>query len=116
MIPDALLARGRLSRTPVRARWMVLMKRQASLFSVDDSVTFTNGENLVGFNVRQLLNFLRGGPLHFNQVDHSGLTNSKVQSQVTLRHDAGAARHFVHLGVASRHHFDPRTNRGAIAL
>lgn len=47
--------------------------------------------------MREPLHFLSRGPLHLDYVNHLDSSQSKVQTQIALRHDAGAAMNFIHL-------------------
>lgn len=74
-----------------------------------DSATFANGENLIRLDLGEAFDFVRRWLLHFDQVHCVGFPHTKVKAQVSLRHDAGTAVHFVHLCVLAGDHAYPCT-------
>src|SRR5271168_4995825 len=81
----------------------------------DDAFAFADRQDLVGLDLRELLNFLRGWPLHFDGVNDLRLADTEVEAKVALRHYAGAAVHLIHLNVLAGDHPCTRANRRAIA-
>ena len=82
----------------------------------NDPHAFANGKDLICFDSRKVLDCLRGWPFYFDQIDGLFTSQSKVQSQVALRHNAAAAVNFVHLGMLSSYHAHPRPNSSTVAL
>ena len=82
----------------------------------DYSISFTDGEDLIGFHLFEALDFLRGGPLHFDRIDQLVISQPEMKPQVILRHDAGAALHFSHLDVLTNDHSRACADSGSIAF
>jgi len=51
---------------------------------LDDACAFANGENPVGFDLREALDLLRGGPFDFDHVDNFCLAEAEVQPEIIL--------------------------------
>src|SRR6202023_2461474 len=69
------------------------------LEGVDDPAALADGQNLVGLDLGEAFELLRRRPFDFDQIRHFTLSESKVEPEITLRHDAGAAVHLGHLDV-----------------
>ena len=50
----------------------------------NNSASFADRKNLIGFDLLELFYFPRRGPLHFNQIDHLIPSQAKVKPQVAL--------------------------------
>lgn len=80
----------------------VVSSFRAELFDLDrrdDPAAFTDGDDLIGFDLSEAFKLLRGWPLDLDQIYGLSLSHAEVESQVALRHHAGAAVHFIHLRV-----------------
>src|SRR5215469_11590926 len=81
-----------------------------------NSLALTNRQDLICLDLLETLDFLRGRPFHLNHVNLQGLSQAKMQAQVALRHDAGAAVNLIYLNVLARDDADARADGGAIAV
>src|ERR1700722_14501434 len=86
------------------------------LVGVHDAAALANRENLIGLHLGETLDLLRRRPLHFQHVDYLRRSQSKVQPQIALRHNAGPGVNLVHLRVLPGDDAYPRSDRTAIAL
>lgn len=82
----------------------------------NNSASFADRKNLIGFDLLELFYFSRRGPLHFNKIDDLIFSQAKVKTQVALRHDAGTTVDFVHLDMLAGDDADARANSRAITL
>ena len=82
----------------------------------DDAIAFANGEYLVCFDLRESFDLLCSWPFDLDEIHGFNLPKTEVETQVALRHDAGAAVDFIHLSMLARDHPHTRSNGGAIAL
>src|SRR5437588_7967289 len=64
-----------------------------------DAGALADGDALVGLHLFELFQFLRGRPFHFDEIDGLILSEAEMETQIALRHDAGAAVDLVHLDV-----------------
>src|SRR5690242_15522644 len=83
---------------------------------IDDPAAFFDGDDLVCLHVGEALRFLRSRPLHLYYIDRLSASQSKVQTKVTLGHDAAAAVNLVHLSVFACDHSHPSSDRCAVAV
>ena len=72
--------------------------------------------DLVGLHLGEALDLLRGRPFDFDDIYDLGFAQAEVESQVALRHHAGAAVDFIHLSMLAGHNAYTRADGGAIAL
>ena len=70
---------------------------------------------MVGGDFGEALDFLRGGPFDFDEVNDGGFAEAEVEAEVGLGHDAGAGVDFVHLGVSAGDDADARADGAAVA-
>ena len=82
----------------------------------DHSFALANRDDLVDLYMSEFLYYLRGRPLHFDDVYYLGLSQTEVKAQIILRHDAGAAVYFIHLPMLACRHIGPCTDGSPIAL
>src|SRR6185437_16006288 len=83
---------------------------------LNNAAAFANDYDLVGFNLRELFNLLRGWPPYLDQIYNLSLCQSKMHPQIALRHHAASAVHFVHLRMITGHYPDTRANARAVTF
>src|SRR5437016_3025464 len=112
-----MLARQKTSPAP----WFPVTCKQWLLFRFgadnrDDPTALADGQNLIGLDLLKLFDLLRGRPLYFDEIDDLRFPQVEVQTQVALRHNAGAAVDFICLCMLAGHDADASADGGAIAL
>ena len=70
---------------------------------------------MVSGNLGEALDFLRGGPFYFDEVDDLGFADPKMEAEIGLGHDARAAVDFVDLRVSASDDANASADRCAIA-
>ena len=64
-----------------------------------DPAAFPDGNDLVGFHLRESFEFARRRPLHLDEIYRLSFPEAEVQSQVALGHDTGSAMDLVDLNM-----------------
>lgn len=82
----------------------------------DDAGALADGDDLVGLHLLELFQFLRGRPFHFDEIDGLILSEAEMETQIALRHNAGAAVDFVHLDVLAGEDTNASADGRAIAF
>ena len=70
---------------------------------------------MVSGNLGEALDFLRGGPFYFDEVDDLGFAEAEVEAEIGLGHDARAAVDLVDLGVGASDNANASSDCGAVA-
>jgi len=50
----------------------------------DDALTFANGEDLIGFDLREAFDLLRGWPFDFDPIHDFRFAEAEVQAKIAL--------------------------------
>ena len=82
----------------------------------NDSLIFTDRDNLIYLHLSETLDLLRRRPFDLDEIDGVGNAEPKMKSKITLGHHTRTAVHLIYLRVFRRNNAHTCSNRSSVAL